>query len=244
MALKEVENAARRTRRWTSLLFRNELPVLLGILVVLAGIWSFVEIADEVVEGETHAVDEALLLALRNPEDHTDPLGPGWMEELGRDLTALGGMGVLVLFALGAVGYLLLGRHLRAAVFTAIAVPGGMVLSLMMKFGFDRPRPELVPHGSIVYTSSFPSGHAMMAAVVYLTLAALLARVQPDPRMKAYVLGVAVLFTVLAGVSRVYLGVHWPTDVLAGWAAGAAWAVFCWLMMRWLQARYPVSMEH
>jgi undecaprenyl-diphosphatase len=116
-----------------------------------------------------------------------------------------------------------------------------MLLSTLLKMGFDRPRPDLVPHGALVYTASFPSGHATLSAVVYLTLGALLARVQPRLVLKLYLLGLAILLTVMVGVSRVYLGVHWPTDVLAGWAVGAAWALLCWATALWLQRRGRVE---
>ncbi|WFM70473.1 phosphatase PAP2 family protein [Halomonas sp. CKK8] len=233
----KTERIGRQHLSTLARLARYELGALLSLLMLFGGVWGFVELAEEVAEGETRSIDEALLLSLRNPADHADPLGPGWVEELGRDFTALGGVGVLVLVSLGALGYLLLARHYRAALFAAVAVPGGMLLSTLMKAGFDRPRPDLVPHEAIVYTASFPSGHAMMSAVTYLTLAALLIRVQPELKLKAYILALAMLLTLLVGMSRVYLGVHWPTDVLAGWTAGAAWAALCWLAMRWIQRR-------
>ncbi len=227
--------------RQTLALARRELLLLVVVALLAGSLWAFIGVADEVVEGDTHAVDEAILLALRTPGDRSDPLGPGWVEELGRDATALGGVGVLTLITLASVAFLLLKRQRRAALFVAAAIASGIALSFALKSGFDRPRPDLVPHGSLVYTASFPSGHSMMAALVYLTLGALLARLQPQRRLKAFVLLLAVLLTVAVGVSRVYLGVHWPTDVLAGWAAGAAWATACWLVALWLQRRRTVE---
>ncbi len=222
---------------------RAEWPILLASLTAAAAIWAFIELADEVVEGSTHALDRALLLAMRSETDPADPLGPAWLEEMMRDFTALGGVGVLTLLTAGAVGYLVLTDKWRAALAVALSVAGGILLSTLIKMGFDRPRPDLVSHGSHVYTASFPSGHSMMAAVVYLTLGALLARVRPHKRVKAYILSCAVVLTVLVGISRVYLGVHWPTDVLAGWAVGAAWALLCWVITVWLQSRGKVETE-
>lgn len=219
----------------------HELSVLLCLVVLSGGTWGFIELADTVMEGETRNLDEMLLLALRAPADITDPIGPGWIEEMGRDFTALGGVGVLVFMTLLTLGYLLLSRYFRAALFTLVSVSGGWLISTVLKMVFERPRPDLVPHGSIVYTASFPSGHSMMAAVTYLTLAALLIRTQPSRRLKAYLLLAAMLVTVLVGLSRVYLGVHWPTDVLAGWTAGAAWASMCWLVAQWMQRRGAVE---
>jgi undecaprenyl-diphosphatase len=108
---------------------------------------------------------------------------------------------------------------------------------------YARPRPDLVPHLSPVYTSSFPSGHSLIAAVVYLTLGSLLASVISRPMLKVYVLSVAMLLTTAVGLSRVYLGVHYPTDVLAGWLAGLVWALLCWLVARVLQRRGRVESE-
>jgi undecaprenyl-diphosphatase len=150
---------------------------------------------------------------------------------------------VLVLMVLAVAGFLTLTGKGHAALAIIVAVSGGTLLSQTMKWAYARPRPELVPHGAEIYTASFPSGHAMMSAIVYLTLGAMLARTQSGQAVKAYIIGVAIFLTVLVGTSRVYLGVHWPTDVLAGWALGALWAIACWLAMLWLQSRGQVEDE-
>ncbi|WP_434150336.1 phosphatase PAP2 family protein [Methylocaldum gracile subsp. desertum] len=213
----------------------REFRTLVLMLLTGAGIWGFIELADEVAEGQTRAVDTAILLALRNPADPADPIGPRWLEEMFRDFTALGGVSVIVFITLGAAGYLALLRKHRTVLLLAIAVGGGLLVNTLLKLGFDRPRPDLVPHGAYVYTASFPSGHAMLATATYLTLGALLARVLPDRRTKFFVLTMAVVLCLLVGLSRVYLGVHWPSDVAAGWMIGAAWALIWWLVARWLQ---------
>jgi undecaprenyl-diphosphatase len=228
---------SRRVGRWAE----REFAVLTALALAAAAAWGFAELADDVLEGETHAFDQWVLLALRSATDLSDPLGPGWLEELMRDVTALGSTGILTFITLAVAGFLALDRKTHAALFVLVAVGGGMLLSTGLKMGFDRPRPDLVPHGAIVYTASFPSGHSMLAAVAYLTLGALLARVQPRRVLKLYLLGLAILLTVAVGASRVYLGVHWPTDVLAGWAIGAAWALFCWAAALWLQRRGQVE---
>ena len=148
---------------------------------------------------------------------------------------------MLVFVTLAAAGYLWLSGRRRSMLLLVASVGGGQMLSTLFKRGFDRPRPDLVPHEAIVYTASFPSGHAMMAAVTYLTLGAMLARVQPTRVLRVYVLALAAIVTVAVGISRVYLGVHWPTDVLAGWTAGAAWALACWTVARWLAQRGAVE---
>jgi len=210
---------------------------LLAIALTAAALLAFANIAAEVIEGDTRAFDEYVLLGLRNAQDPSDPIGPRWFEEVMRDFTALGGTGVLVTVSLAVLGFLLLTGKRQAAVMVVASVTTGFLLSHALKWGFDRPRPDLVPHGAAVYTQSFPSGHAMLSAIVYLTLGALLARVQSGRRVKAYLLVVAALLSVIVGASRVYLGVHWPTDVLAGWAIGAAWALLCWLILLRLQHR-------
>jgi undecaprenyl-diphosphatase len=218
-------------------LLRDDFALLVGLCLIAGGLWGFVELADEVMEQETQSLDEKLLLSLRNPDDPSDPLGPRWVEELGRDFTALGGMAVLALLSAAIAGYLLLEGKPHLALFLAVTVGGGIVASLLLKYGYSRPRPDLVPHGSHVYTTSFPSGHSMMAAVAYLTLAVILARAHARRRVKIYFIALGASLTIAVGVSRVYLGVHWPTDVLAGWTAGTVWATACWLIARRLQRR-------
>ena len=235
-----AQNKRDQKAHWQGL-GQNELYILLTLVVLLSGILGFVKQAAEVGEGETHAFDERILLAMRNPQDRADPLGPPWVEESGRDFTALGGMGVLTFLTLSVVGYLLLLRRYDLAWLVVAAILGGSLLNTVLKLGFNRPRPDLVPHGVVVYQASFPSGHSMTSAATYLTLGALLARLQPRRRLKIYVMAVAMVVTFLVGVSRVYLGVHWPTDVLAGWTAGAVWALLCWLVLWWLQQRGQIS---
>jgi len=219
------------------------LSYLLFFLVIALSLWVFAELADEVSEGETMAFDRGVLTALRTPGDLSDPLGPVWLEESVRDITALGGSTVLTLITLAVVGFLLLEGKPRTIGFLLLAVLGGLLLSLALKAGFARPRPDFLPHGQAVYSASFPSGHSMNAAVVYLTLAAIFAQAHRSRGIKLYVLSMAILVTVLVGISRVYLGVHWPTDVLAGWTAGAAWAVFCWLIAHHMQRRRLLESE-
>ena len=226
---------------WSSL--GAQLGPILALLAFAGGALGFGLIASEVAEGETAAFDRALMLALRNPANLADPLGPPWLEEAARDLTGLGGFTVLTLVTVAVAGFLSLSGKRRAALFVLLAVVGGTALGHALKFGFERARPDIVPHVVRVYTASFPSAHAMMSAVVYLTLGALVAGVQPGRRLKAYLLGIAVALTLLVGASRVYLGVHWPTDVLAGWCLGAAWAIGCWLVERLLQRRGQVEGE-
>lgn len=221
----------------------REWSVLVVVLLLLGAVWTFFEIAEEVREGDTHQFDESILLSMRNPADLADPIGPGWVEEIGRDVTALGGIAVLVMIVLATSGFLLLQKKFRAALWLMLATGSGIALSTVLKNAFDRPRPDLVPHGSIVYTTSFPSGHSLMAAVVYLTIGVLLARVQPRRTLKIYLITVAILLTLMVGASRVYLGVHWPTDVLAGWTIGAAWALLFWLATWYLQQAGQVEKD-
>ncbi|WP_332674569.1 phosphatase PAP2 family protein [Aromatoleum sp.] len=200
-------------------------PRILAIVVAAtSALWAFIEVADEVIEGEAHTVDSAILAAL----GVTGDIGPPWLQAAARDVTALGSFPVLGLVVLAVGVFLILAQKRRTAAFVIVATVSGALVSSLLKHIFSRPRPDLFPHGDYVVSASFPSGHAMISALVYLTLGALLARIVPRRRLKLYVMTVALILTLLIGMSRVYLGVHWPTDVLAGWAAGALWALLWW----------------
>ncbi len=228
------------TRLWLRLRL-NELGPLLTLAAFGFFAWAFMELADTVREGEIHALDSRLLLALRDPANLANPIGPSWLEEAARDITGLGGYAVLSIITWGTWAYLMIVGKRGTALLVLVAVIGGTLLSSGLKLGFERPRPDLVPHATRVYTASFPSGHAMMSAVTYLTLGALLARVETRRRARAFIVGLAVAMTLLVGLSRVYLGVHWPSDVLAGWSVGAAWASLCWFVALQLQRRGQVE---
>lgn len=222
-------------------LARHQGFVLASLLVAALGVWGFIEIADEVMGGDTHAFDEWVVRSLRRPGDPARPIGPRWITTAALDVTALGGMVVLFLitFFVGVFLFLMGKRHAMGLAWGATFT--GALLSVVLKEIFDRPRPQVVPHLAEVESASFPSGHALMSAVVYLTLGALLSQFVRQRRVKCYVLGVAVLMTGIIGLSRIFLGVHYPTDVLAGWTVGLTWALLCWNLAAWLQSRGKVE---
>jgi undecaprenyl-diphosphatase len=215
--------------------------VLVAVLVVLLAVFGFVKIAEELGEGELAKLDEWLLLLLRVPGQPHVPIGPPWLVEAAQDITVLGGRTMLIAVTLFTTGYLALERKYGAMWLVVLAVGSGGMLSTAMKQLFGRGRPDLVPHLVAVTSPSFPSGHSMLAAIMYLTLGALLARFATRRRTKAYLLTVALFATFVVGSSRVYLGVHYPSDVVAGWCAGLVWALICWLAARYLQYRGTVD---
>lgn len=222
---------------WFNWVGGYSLMALFALLIIVVGTWGFIELADEVAEGETHVFDKTVM-------DYAGThRGPRWLEEVGRDMTALGGVAVLSLVTLIVAGYLLSVRKFHAMWLVIIATFGGLLISSGLKWIVDRERPDVFEHRSHVYTQSFPSGHSMLSAVVYLTLGSLLTRLVPGYKQKLYVLAVALFLTFLVGISRVYMGVHWPTDVLAGWTAGLVWAIVCWLAARALQRRGTVEKD-
>lgn len=216
-----------KPHRWDS----RMLALFLAVAVVMFGLLKLVS---EVAEGDTFALDKAILRGLRLPNDAGVPIGPDWLKAVMVDFTALGGVGVLTLVAALAIGYLFVARKSATACFATASIAGGAGLSALIKTVLMRPRPQIVPHLVDVSSASFPSGHSMNAAIVYLTLAALLARSQDRRAVQTYLVGIAIFLALLVGATRVYLGVHWPSDVIAGWAIGALWAAGCSLMAKHL----------
>ncbi|HEY3043237.1 MAG TPA: phosphatase PAP2 family protein [Vicinamibacterales bacterium] len=222
---------------------RRELNWLIIGLGACALLWIFLNLASKISEGETQAFDLMILRALRDPADPSKPIGPVWLEGSLLDLTALGGSTVLGLVIFAVVGFLLLQTRYHTALFVAITSISGELVGAVLKEAFNRPRPSVVPHLRDVFTTSFPSGHAMQSAIVYLTLGAVLMRVTESRLTKLYCLGMAMLLTLLVGVSRIYLGVHYPTDVIGGWIIGFVWASICWLAAEHFETRAGIRAE-
>lgn len=206
---------------------KQEKPLQQVVLLLLAsgGLLGFIEVAEEVGEGETHAIDTRIILFFRNPNNVSDPIGPLWFEEFVRDVTAFGSFAFILMASLFTVGLLLVLNKYKMALFTAVSILSGSLLSFALKLGFDRPRPGLVPHHTEVITKSFPSGHSMMAVITFLTLATLASQTLRTRKAKTYLISSAAFIALLVGFTRIYLGVHWPSDVLAGFLMGTFWAL-------------------
>lgn len=216
----------------------RELGVILTCLVLIAGVWVFVEITDQITDQETRSFDQYILSSLRKADDPGKPIGPEWGTEIARDITALGSKTLLIIIVLSVAGFLFLKKHYGQAWFIIGASLLGVILMSGLKLLFMRERPDVIPHLTAALDPSYPSGHTLMSAVIYLSLAAMLSYFQKSRALKIYSITVAIMLTFLVGVSRVYLGVHYPTDVLAGWALGFAWAAFCWIIFRYFNFKY------
>jgi undecaprenyl-diphosphatase len=239
-----VFSAMRRLRELLNSAGWREFVLLLSVGTLLGGILVFVGVTDLVLEGDLHETEIRWMKDLRSPDDLARPIGPAWLENVSREVTVLGGGVVLTLITLVVAGYLLIERGYASTLLLFVAVGGGMLLTNVLKGYFDRDRPTVVPHLADSLFKSYPSGHSMMSSVVYLTLAVLLARAMERRRVKVYCVIVALLLSLLVGASRIYLGVHYPTDVIGGWAAGTAWALLCWLAVYWLERRGKVEPQH
>lgn len=240
-------SAARlKPRAWLSWLTRRERHEIVWLLVGLAScilLLVFLKLASEVMEGDTQSMDTRIVRALRKADDPSKPIGPPWIEGVLEDLTALGGPTVTWLVMLSLTGYLLLQTKYRTALFVFVTAASGDLVNHAIKGVFARARPTVVPHLRDAFSTSFPSGHSMESAIVYLTLAAMLMRIVDGRVTKAYCLGLAVLITGLVGVSRVFLGVHYPTDVIGGWIIGLFWASLCWLAAQHYEVRAGLRAE-
>jgi undecaprenyl-diphosphatase len=214
--------------------------LFIGLALLLGALFAFAGLAEVVSEGEVQAIDDAILLWMNG---HANPT----LDAAALEITALGGVVVVWTVIVISSVFLWQTRHHYSVFLLWIAVLGGNTINFTLKGLFARPRPELfewrvpfAPH------SSFPSGHSTTAVVLYVTLAYLLARLQPSRLMRRITLAVAALLVVLIGASRVYLGVHHPSDVLAGFTVGLAWATFCALgieAIRFFRSKKPDVVE-
>lgn len=207
-----------------------ERALVAGLLLCIAGLWGFAEIYDEIEGGEIDEFDVWVADLLRPPENGFNPVGPDWLVSTAADLTALGGTPVLVLMIALVCGYVAVVRRFGLLWLLLVSSVLGTLLNTALKLVIGRQRPDEALHLVEVSNASFPSGHAMLATIVYLTLGAVVASTRPRTRERVYVIGAAVLIAGVVGLTRVYLGVHYPTDVLAGWSVGLSWTVVCLLV--------------
>lgn len=217
--------------------FPNEISFLFVLLGMVISLFLFIQIADAVSEGETYSLDNRILLMFRNSGDPSTPSGPERLQYIVRDITALGSSTLLTIITLFVVLYLALKKEVRSIVYVLSATIGGGILVQILKHFFARQRPEIVAHLVSEVTKSFPSGHSAMSAVVYLSLAVLISRIEKSHRTRIFLISSALIISFLVGLSRVYLGVHYPTDVLAGWMIGLFWALLCWFVASILEKK-------
>jgi undecaprenyl-diphosphatase len=202
--------------------------LLAGASVAIAGTYAFAKFAGHVSSGRTQAFDDAVL---RWIGEHR----PVSLEPVMLEITFLGtGTVVMMIVAVSAL-FLWLSRHRYSAALLLIATLGGILLNNLLKHGFGRPRPQVFEWGSHALSSSFPSGHAMSAAVVYGTVAYLAARLQRKHWHRVVTMIAAVIVIFLIAATRLYLGVHYPSDVAAGILIGLAWAGFCMATLEAIQ---------
>jgi undecaprenyl-diphosphatase len=211
------ETAPSRRRPWLLLIAAG--VALLSLLLFWIG---------EALKAGPGSLDRTIILALRVSGHPDRPIGAAWVPSAVRDVTALGSSVVLTLLVALCASFLALRGRWRTAGMVIAATSLGAVAVTVLKALVGRSRPDLVARLVEESSNSFPSGHAANSAIVYLTMASLLFPVVRERRARVFLLVVALLLVAMIGASRVYLGVHWPSDVLAGWAFGAGWALLWW----------------
>ena len=219
---------SRRQGRWLW-------PLL--IVAAVGGLGLALRLVDDIALGRSLKIDTTLILALRRPGHLDQPIGPDWLLQSAVDISALGGFTLQWLFGTSSVLFLILVRRRAEAAWLTVSIVGASLLNFLFKLSLNRPRPDLVPHLVKVTNASFPSGHAMISAAIYLTIAIMLAEVHSNRLARAYLMGLAGVTVILIGCSRVYLGVHWPSDVLAGWCFGSVWALIAFAANRAIRRR-------
>jgi undecaprenyl-diphosphatase len=232
-----VGRAFRWARQAWKTIDRADALLLLSAFVVVGCVFLFHEMGESITGVRVPQLDEKIIRSLRVAGRPGEPLGPFWLRSAMRDFTALGSPTLLILFVLTIAGALMIRKQHHAVVLLLVATLGAQGLNAFLKAVFARPRPDPALHLTEVVSASFPSGHAMDSATIYLITAAVLSRLVEPLALKLYCVAVAMLLTFVIGISRVYLGVHYPSDVLAGWTAGLGWALFCWTLASWLQRR-------
>ncbi len=179
--------------------------------------------------GAFEAAEREFLLSLRNGDDPALLNGPGWLLYFVQNITALGGWPVLTVFSLALAGALMVQKQWSFLLVLLAVVIGETIITGVLKGFFDRTRPDFLPHLISASSKSFPSGHSASAAAVYFTFGLAIANVVKQRAIRRYALGASLVIVFLIGASRVFLGVHYPSDVIAGWCVGAAWASAVWL---------------
>jgi undecaprenyl-diphosphatase len=217
---------------WITEIWNSGTWLILPFFATSTLLLTFGSVANEAPDGTTLAFDRSVMFVFRTSSNNfSTPIGPAWVQEMARDVTSLGSFAVLSLVIIVGAGFLLVKRDWNSALFVVLSFLGGTIFNTLLKFGFARSRPDFFAPAARVFTASFPSDHAAISAVCYMVLAAVLGQKAGTRFLQNYSMGVAMLLTLLVGVSRIYLGVHYPTDILAGWCVGSAWVIFCWTIM-------------
>jgi undecaprenyl-diphosphatase len=205
-----------------------EIRVLSIWFSIVGALWVFLALGKEIGEGETGAFDQQLIRLLRTSSHGSLPIGPVWFRESMRYVTALGGFTFLSLMTIVVVMTLLLHRKRREGIIVAATAICSQTSIEIFKFLYGRPRPAPILLQPLASTDSFPSGHTAESTAIFLTVATVIASLEVSGRTKILAYAVAIFVMMSVGFSRVYLGMHWPTDVLGGWVLGTAWALAAW----------------